>query len=42
MTEQLFQIGIKAIIRNDENQILLLKIRTIGIFQAVEWIKARI
>ena len=25
MTEQLFQIGIKAIIRNDENQILLLK-----------------
>ena len=25
MTEQLFQIGIKAIIRNDKNQILLLK-----------------
>ena len=25
MTEQLFQIGIKAIIRNDENQMLLLK-----------------
>jgi len=25
MTEQLFQSGIKAIIRNDENQILLLK-----------------
>ncbi len=25
MTEQLFQIGIKAIIRNDENQILLLE-----------------
>ena len=25
MTEQLFQIGIKAIIRNAENQILLLK-----------------
>lgn len=25
MTEQLFQIGIKALIQNDEHQILLLK-----------------
>ncbi len=42
MTEQLFQIGIKALIQNDEHQIYYSKARTIGIFQAAGWIRVRI